>query len=120
MLFPQLFVSKTDGLHQLLRFPRLEFVVGGLLIVALTFYSGLALGSGDAAGWQDSRAAAVLVLLLLTAPYALFLWWLSLGRALVPYGGAAAADSSPVRPDCLPVSSLRVAFPTPVCPAPPI
>ncbi|KAG2492660.1 hypothetical protein HYH03_009075 [Edaphochlamys debaryana] len=64
-----------------LRFPRAEFILAGLLLVALTFYACLALGSPvGAPEWQASRLPAVLVLLLLAAPFALVLWWLTVCR----------------------------------------
>ena len=69
-------------LHPYLAAPRAEMAVGALLVVALTFYACLDLGSGGegVALWRGSKAAAVVVLVLLTAGLTVFLWWLTLAR----------------------------------------
>lgn len=70
--------------HPFLAFPRLETTIAGLILVALTFYSCMALG-GPAADWHGSRTAAYCVLTIAVVPYAAFLWWLALARAwMVP------------------------------------
>ncbi len=51
----------------------------GLLLVALTFYASMALGSA-AQEWRSSRLPALLVLALLVLPYAAFCWWITVCR----------------------------------------
>ena len=65
-----------------------EFCFLGLLIVAVTFYAGLALrapsssAAATGSGLGNSSTLAALVLGLLPLPYAAFLWWLTLARAV--------------------------------------
>lgn len=75
-----LFVWPT--LHPYLAFPRVETLVAGLLIVALTFYSSLAI-NGPQSEWKDSKVAAVMILTCVTLPYALFMWWITWGRVVL-------------------------------------
>lgn len=74
------FVSPT--LHPYLTFPRVEVTVGNLIVIALTFYSCLALG-GARIDWLDSRAAAIVVITLLTVTSTLLLWFVALARMWV-------------------------------------
>ncbi|KAG2437626.1 hypothetical protein HYH02_011265 [Chlamydomonas schloesseri] len=73
-----------EELHPVLRFPRAEMVLGGLLLVALTFYSALTLNGVKSPRWGDNSAAgrliAVLVLAVLVVPYGMLLWWLTACR----------------------------------------
>ncbi|KAG2484137.1 hypothetical protein HYH03_017019 [Edaphochlamys debaryana] len=69
----------SPDLHPVLMFPRIETMITGLILVALTFYACLALG-GPQDDWIDSRAPAIVVLLCLVLPYFLLVWWLALGR----------------------------------------
>eukprot|EP00983_Pelagomonas_calceolata_P070320 1150748-Pelagomonas_calceolata.AAC.5 len=57
------------------------FSVTALLLVALTFYSTLTLGS-DTYGTPATKSAAYAVLCVLVTPFGCFLWWLTLGRLL--------------------------------------
>lgn len=54
--------------------------LSALLLVALTFYASLAVS------YQPSGSSAlpvgIIVLLLVVAPFGLFLWWLTLGEVL--------------------------------------
>ncbi|KXZ42478.1 SAD1 protein [Gonium pectorale] len=63
-------------LHAMLRFPRAEVVLAGLLLVAITFYATLALGGTE----QDSRLPAMLALALVVGPYTALLWWITACR----------------------------------------
>ncbi len=72
----------SDKLHSFLAFPRIEMMVTGLVLVALTFYCALALG-GPRADWSQSRAPAVVLMACIVLPYTLLLWWLALGRAWI-------------------------------------
>ncbi|GIL90872.1 hypothetical protein Vretifemale_18586 [Volvox reticuliferus] len=80
---------RAGDLHPHLAFPRHEMAVTGVLLIALTFYSGLALGEpkagwvigGGAADAAVCRKMAHVVLWLLVVPYGGFLWWLGLSRA---------------------------------------
>ncbi|GLC48527.1 hypothetical protein PLESTB_000107700 [Pleodorina starrii] len=65
--------------HPLLRFPRAEMSLGGLLLVAVTFYSSLAL-SGSTGPLRGNRITATVVLALVVLPYLIVLWWLTLCR----------------------------------------
>lgn len=70
------------SLHPYLAVPRIEMLVSGLLIVALSFYASLAI-NGPQAEWRDSKIAAFLILMLVTLPYGLFQWWITWGRIVL-------------------------------------
>ncbi|KAF5828001.1 hypothetical protein DUNSADRAFT_18375 [Dunaliella salina] len=76
-----------------LLFPRFEFAITALLLVALTFYSTLTLGS-DSHGTHATKSAAYAVLCVLVTPFGCFLWWLTLGRLL-----AHKVESNSIMPD---------------------
>ncbi|KAF5839309.1 hypothetical protein DUNSADRAFT_1085 [Dunaliella salina] len=76
-----------------LLFPRFEFAITALLLVALTFYSTLTLGS-DAYGTPATKSAAYAVLCVLVTPFGCFLWWLTLGRLL-----AHKVESNSIMPE---------------------
>lgn len=59
--------------------PILQVCIAALLLIALTFYSGLTL-SDHTYGTNETRPAAIAILCVLTIPFASFLWWLTLGR----------------------------------------
>ncbi|GAX84406.1 hypothetical protein CEUSTIGMA_g11828.t1 [Chlamydomonas eustigma] len=65
-----------------LRLPDFEFSFLGLMIVTITFYACFVLGNSTSAagfGVGGGQALAWLLLAVLTLPYALLLWWITLG-----------------------------------------
>eukprot|EP00798_Chlamydomonas_sp_ICE-L_P026789 gene26789-4377_t len=70
--------SVSSELHPYLWFPRYEVVLGGLLLVTITFFAALDIGRGS-----SHDAVSFIVLMTLPLPYALFIWWLALYRIWV-------------------------------------
>lgn len=92
----------------------------GLLLVALTFYASMALGSA-AQEWRSSRLPALLVLALLVLPYAAFCWWITVCRwyleemvGLEPGVGPGAVGAGLLRPQSWSTLTLLLNSGTPV------
>ncbi|GLC71844.1 hypothetical protein PLESTF_001173100 [Pleodorina starrii] len=66
-------------LPPILIFPRVEMDTIGLLVVAVTFFSCLALG-GSRIEWNKNQIVAACVLGLLVLPYFMLVWWLTFCR----------------------------------------
>ena len=88
----------SHDLPSLMRLPDFEFCFLGLLLVAVTFYAGLALGGDSDSNRRgnvlSAHELATIALVLLTTPYALFLWWLTLSRCAFPPSPPSPTDVS--------------------------
>ncbi|KAG1669255.1 hypothetical protein FOA52_003292 [Chlamydomonas sp. UWO 241] len=96
----RLFADRS--LPPMMWFPRFEIGFTALLLVAITFYCCLLLGDPDAlpgftgsgTAIGDSTGFAVLLIMCLPVPFAVFLWWLLLGRTYHCEAREAVDDTS--------------------------
>eukprot|EP00798_Chlamydomonas_sp_ICE-L_P005159 gene5159-34974_t len=78
----------SDPCPYTLWLPRFEVILGGFLLIAITFFASLALGSHDFDNGSptfktsDESVTAVLIILFLTLPFAVMLWWFTVLRVM--------------------------------------